>query len=110
MYIMLWALGPITLLVQHTYTCTTLYLYRTLMPHTYATYIRHWCIFSHYEIQYKSFSISNMEETFESILLILPWLIQAEFVLLYDLFNALNYFPHIFHPEFYDIASVFFLY
>ena len=32
MYIMLWALGPITLLIQHTYTCTTLYLYRTLMP------------------------------------------------------------------------------
>ena len=35
MYIVLWALGPlgpITLLVQHTYTCTTLYLYRTLMP------------------------------------------------------------------------------
>ena len=32
MYIMLWALGPITLLVQHTYTCTTLYLYHTLMP------------------------------------------------------------------------------
>ena len=30
MYIMLWALGPITLLVQH--TCTALYLYRTLMP------------------------------------------------------------------------------
>ena len=35
MYIMLWALGllgPSTLLVQHTYTCTVLYLYRTLMP------------------------------------------------------------------------------
>ena len=32
MYIMLWALGPITLLIQHTYTCTALYLYRTLMP------------------------------------------------------------------------------
>ena len=32
MYIMLWALGPITLLVQHTYTCTILYLYHTLMP------------------------------------------------------------------------------
>ena len=35
MYILLWALGPlgpITLLVQHTYTCTALYLYRTLMP------------------------------------------------------------------------------
>ena len=35
MYILLWALGPlgpITLLVQHTYTCTVLYLYRTLMP------------------------------------------------------------------------------
>ena len=44
MYIMLWALGPVTLLV----------------PHTYVSYIRHWCIFSHYEIQYKSSSISNM--------------------------------------------------
>ena len=35
MYILLWALGPlgpITLLVQHTYTCTALYLYRTLRP------------------------------------------------------------------------------
>ena len=35
MYIMLWALGPlgpITLLVQHTYTYIALYLYRTLMP------------------------------------------------------------------------------
>ena len=32
MYILLWALGPITLLVQHTYTCTALYLYHTLMP------------------------------------------------------------------------------
>ena len=35
MYIVLWALGPlgpITLLVQHTYTCTALYLYCTLMP------------------------------------------------------------------------------
>ena len=31
MYIMLWALGPIALLVQYTYTCTTFYLYRTLM-------------------------------------------------------------------------------
>ena len=34
MYIMLWVLGhlgPITLLVQYTYTCTALYLYRTLM-------------------------------------------------------------------------------
>ena len=32
MYIILWALGPIALLVQHTYTCTTFYLYHTLMP------------------------------------------------------------------------------
>ena len=35
MYILLWALGPlgpITLLVQHTYTCIALYLYCTLMP------------------------------------------------------------------------------
>ena len=38
-----------------------MYLYYTLLvPHTYASYIRHWCIFSHYEIQYKSSSISNM--------------------------------------------------
>ena len=36
MYIMLWVLGP-TLLVQHTYTCTTLYLYHTLMPPIYGT-------------------------------------------------------------------------
>ena len=44
------------------FTCTThLYLYCTLLvPHTYVSYIRHWCIFSHYEIQYKSSSISNM--------------------------------------------------
>ena len=32
MYIMLWALGLVTLLVEHTCTCTTLYLYRTLKP------------------------------------------------------------------------------
>ena len=44
------------------FTCIAhLYLYYTLfVPHTYASYIRHWCIFSRYEIQYKSFSISNM--------------------------------------------------
>ena len=30
-YIMLWALGPARLLIQHTCTCTTLYLYRTHM-------------------------------------------------------------------------------
>ena len=44
------------------FTCIAhLYLYYTLLvPHTYASYIRHWCIFSHYEIQYKSSSISNM--------------------------------------------------
>ena len=44
------------------FTCIVhLYLYYTLLvPHTYASYIRHWCIFSHYEIQYKSTSISNM--------------------------------------------------
>ena len=46
------------------FTCIAhlyLYLYYTLLvPHTYAFYIRHWCIFSHYEIQYKSSSISNM--------------------------------------------------
>ena len=44
------------------FTCIAhLYLYYTLLvPHTYASYIRHWCIFSHYEIQYKSSNISNM--------------------------------------------------
>ena len=44
------------------FTCIVhLYLYYTLLvPHTYASYIRHWCIFSHYEIQYKSSNISNM--------------------------------------------------
>ena len=47
------------------FTCTAhLYLYYTLLvPHTYVSYIRHWCIFSHYEIQYKSFSISNNSNT-----------------------------------------------
>ena len=59
MYIMLWALGP----NYFTYTAH-LYLYYTLLvPHTYASYIRHWCIFSHYEIQYKSFRISNTFNT-----------------------------------------------
>ena len=35
-------------------TCIThLYLYYTLLvPDTYASYIRHWCIFFHWEIQY----------------------------------------------------------
>ena len=44
------------------FTCIIhLYLYYILLvPHTYASYIRHWCIFSNYEIQYKSSSISNM--------------------------------------------------
>ena len=56
MYIMLWALGPITLFVQHTYTCTALYLYRTLMPPISGTDV----YFLLNEIQYKSFSISNM--------------------------------------------------
>ena len=44
------------------FTCIAhLYLYYTLLVlHTYASYIRHWCIFSYYEIQYKSSSISNM--------------------------------------------------
>ena len=36
------------------FTCIAhLYLYYTLLvPHTYASYIRHWCIFFHWEIQY----------------------------------------------------------
>ena len=35
------------------FTCIAyLYLYYTLLvPHTYASYIRYWCIFFHYEIQ-----------------------------------------------------------
>ena len=53
-YVMLWALGPTALLIQHTCTCTILYLYlyyTLLVPHTYASYIRHWYIFFHQEIQ-----------------------------------------------------------
>ena len=44
------------------FTCIAhLYLYYILLiPHTYASYIGHWCIFSHHEIQYKSSSISNI--------------------------------------------------
>ena len=44
------------------FTCIAqLYLYYTLLvPYTYASYIRYWCIFFHYKIQYKSSSISNM--------------------------------------------------
>ena len=44
------------------FTCIAhLYLYYTLLvPHTYASYIRHWCIFFHRKIQYKTSSISNM--------------------------------------------------
>ena len=44
------------------FTCIAhLYFYYTLLvPHTYTSYIRHWCIFSNYEIQYKSSNISNM--------------------------------------------------
>ena len=44
------------------FTCIAhLYLYYTLLvPYTYASYIRHWCIFFHREIQYKTSSISNM--------------------------------------------------
>ena len=46
------------------FTCIAhlyLYLYYTLLvPHTYTSYIKHWCIFSHYKIQYKSSSIYNM--------------------------------------------------
>ena len=47
MYIML-CYGP------NCFTCIAyLYLYYTfLIPHTYAFYIRHWCIFFHWEIQY----------------------------------------------------------
>ena len=48
-YVLLWALGPTTF-----FTCIAhLYLYYTLLvPHTYASYIRQWCIFFHSEIQY----------------------------------------------------------
>ena len=44
------------------FTCTAhLYLYCTLLvPHTYASYIRHWCIFFSLRNTIQSFSISNM--------------------------------------------------
>ena len=60
------------------FTCIAhLYLYYTLLiSHTYASYIRHWCVFSHYEIQYKSSSISNMV----SELLLWPFLSSLVFI------------------------------
>ena len=59
-------------------TCIAhLYLYYTLLvSHTYVSYIRHWCVFSHYEIQYKSSSISNMV----SELLLWPFLSSLVFI------------------------------
>ena len=57
MYIMLWALGPlgpITLLVQHTYTCTAL----TCTAHLYLLYKALMYIFS-LRNTIQSFSISN---------------------------------------------------
>ena len=43
-YVLLWALGPTAF-----FTCIAhLYLYYTLLvQHTYASYIRHWCILFH---------------------------------------------------------------
>ena len=51
------------------FTCIAhLYLYYTLLvPHTYTSYIRHWCIFSYYEIQYKSSSISNNRVAYQDV-------------------------------------------
>ena len=67
------------------FTCIAhLYLYYTLLvPHTYASYIKHWCIFSHYEIQYKSSSISNM--VLEPLLW--PFLNSLVFISLTPFFN-----------------------
>ena len=64
MYIMLWASGPITLLVSHTY----------------ASYIRHWCIFSHKEIQtnlpvFLTWYQSHYSNLFLAILSLLAWLL-----------------------------------
>ena len=44
------------------FTCLAhLYLYYTLLvSYTYASYMRHWCIFSYYENTIQFFSISNM--------------------------------------------------
>ena len=44
------------------FTCIAhLYLYYTLLvPHTYASYIRHWCIFFHSRNTIQSSSISNL--------------------------------------------------
>ena len=48
-YVLLWALGPTAFFTRIAH----LYLYYTLLvPHTYTSYIRHWCILFHEEIQY----------------------------------------------------------
>ena len=65
------------------------YLYYTLLvPHTYASYIRHWCIFFHYEIQYKN------------PLVFLTWyqshLLVAMVFCLYDIFKSNLCLPQCF--------------
>ena len=65
------------------------YLYYTLLvPHTYASYIRHCCIFFHYEIQYKN------------PLVFLTWyqshLLVAMVFYLYDIFKSNLCLPRCF--------------
>ena len=74
MYIMLWTLGPlgpITLLVQHTYTCIALYLHRTLILVLHFTCTAYLCLL-YKALMYifslrntiQSSSISNMEKLY----------------------------------------------
>ena len=67
------------------FTCIAhLYLYYILfVPHTYASYIRHWCIFFHWEIKYKTSSIFNMV----SEPLLWPFLSSLVFISVTPFFN-----------------------
>ena len=70
------------------FTCIAhLYLYYTLLvPHTYASYIRHWCIFFYWELQYKTSSISNM--VWEPLLW--PFLSSLVFISVTPFFNIVS--------------------
>ena len=63
------------------FTCIAhLYLYYTLLiPHTYASYIRHWCVFFHWETQYNisvflTWYQSHCSDLFLAVLSLLVWL------------------------------------
>ena len=65
------------------FTCIAHLYYTLLVPHTYASYIRHWCIFFHWKNRIQSFSISNMVLE----LLLWPFLSSPVFISVTFFFN-----------------------